>query len=530
MANSLIEPGAARRVYVIGGGIAGLATSALLIRDGGVPGDRIHVLEQTDRMGGSLDGAGNAQDGYVIRGGRMFEEHFACTYDLFSTIPSITNPELSVTDEIYAFTKRVPTSSKSRLVVAGKKIEGPPLGLGIRDKWDLSRLLLQPERLLDDRTIEQHFSPKFFETNFWLMWATMFAFQPWHSVTEMRRYMRRFMHLMPGFNRLEGIYRTPYNQYDSLILPLTRWLRQQGVKFSTEVTVLDLQFSQVSLPTTVTGIVLEPSSGLSCIDVGEHDLVFVTLGSMTEDSALGTMASAPTVELEPDRGAWALWKKIAEHSSAFGRPAAFCGDVSRSSWESFTVTLADPTFFEFMEQFTGNPAGTGGLVTFKDSRWLMSVVLAYQPHFLNQPQDAWVFWGYALYPDRPGDRVQKPMTACSGREILEELFHHLPVGDSAQKIIDSAYCIPCTIPYITSQFMPRSRSDRPAVIPRGTRNLAFLGQFCEVPEDTVFTVEYSVRTAQLAVYGLLGSAREPTPMYRGYLDPSVILRAAIAMS
>ena len=114
MTNSRIEPNTARRVYIIGGGIAGLATSALLIRDGGVPGERIHVLEQTDRMGGSLDGAGNSQDGYVIRGGRMFEEHFACTYDLFSTIPSITNPALSVTDEIKAFTKRVPTSSKSR--------------------------------------------------------------------------------------------------------------------------------------------------------------------------------------------------------------------------------------------------------------------------------------------------------------------------------------------------------------------------------------------------------------------------------
>ena len=530
MQHSSADLDASRHAYIVGGGIAGLAAAALLIRDGGMPGERIHVLEQTDRLGGSLDGAGNAIDGYVIRGGRMFERHFACTFDLFANIPSLTDPDTSVTDEIHAFTRRIITSSKARLVAAGKKIEAPPLGLNLRNKWRLSTLLSRSEASLAGVTIEEFFSPGFFETNFWLMWCTMFGFQPWHSVAEMRRYMRRFMHLMPGFNRLEGIHRTTYNQFDSLILPLTRWLEQQGVNLATEVAVLDLDFSDDSATTAVTGIVLDDGADPSRIQVGERDLVFVTLGSMTEDSALGSMTRPPTVELKPDRGAWALWRNIAKRGESFGRPEIFCGDVPKSSWESFTVTLTDPTFFEFMERFTGNPAGTGGLVTIKDSTWLMSVVLAYQPHFLNQPADTWVFWGYALHPDRPGDRVGKPMSACSGWEILEELFHHLPVGDTEQRILGSANCVPCMMPYITSQFMARSRGDRPPVLPAGTSNLAFLGQFCEVPEDTVFTVEYSVRTAQTAVYGLLGGTREPTAMYRGYLNPAVALRAALAMS
>jgi oleate hydratase len=531
MQHSPTDSDASRHAYIVGGGIAGLAAAALLVRDGGIPGEHIHVLEQSDRLGGSLDGAGNATDGYVIRGGRMFERHFACTFDLFDSIPSLTDPDTSVTDEILEFTQRIVTSSKSRLVAAGKKIEAPSLDLGIRDKWRLGRLFLRSEASLDGMTIEQYFAPDFFETNFWFMWSSMFAFQPWHSVAEMRRYMRRFMHLMPGFNRLEGIHRTTYNQFDSLILPLTRWLEEQGVQLATEVSVLDLEFSDDDpSATAVTEIVLDPNAEPNRISVDERDLVFVTLGSMTEDSALGSMTRPATVDLGPDRGAWGLWRNIARRADSFGRPEAFCGDVPKSSWESFTVTLTDPTFFECMERFTGNPAGTGGLVTFKDSTWRMSVVLAYQPHFLNQPSDIWVFWGYALHPNRPGDRVGKPMSACSGQEILEELFHHLPVGAAEQRILSSANCIPCAMPYITSQFMPRSRGDRPPVLPAGTSNLAFLGQFCEVPEDTVFTVEYSVRTAQTAVYGLLGSVRRPTSMYRGYLNPLVILRAARAMS
>jgi oleate hydratase len=521
----------AREAYIVGGGIAGLAAAAFLIRDGGMAGRRIHLLEASDRIGGSLDGAGDPQSGYVIRGGRMFETHFACTYDLLSTVPSLTDPRLSVSEELHAFTRRIVTSSKSRLVVDGRKIEAPPLNLSLRDKWDLARLTLLPERTLGRRSIEQYFAAGFFSTNFWLMWCTMFAFQPWHSLAEFRRYMRRFMHLMPGFNRLEGIHRTPYNQYDSIIRPLVSQLEQAGVDLQTHAAVLDIDFAAVGDgKKTVSGILLEQHGHQRRIDIRGDDLVLITLGSMTEGSDLGTMDSAPTWRANPEHGAWALWRKISRQSDAFGNPDVFCSDVDKSRWESFTVTLRDPFFFDFMEKFTGNAAGTGGLVTFTESSWLLSVVLAYQPHFANQPEDVNVFWGYGLRPERRGNHIDKPMTECSGREILTELFHHLPVGDSAARIIDAANCIPCAMPYITSQFMPRTHGDRPAVVPDGASNFAFLGQYCEAPEDTVFTVEYSVRTAQMAVCELLGLTRKVTPIYRGYLHPSVVLRALRAMA
>lgn len=519
--------GERRQAYVVGGGIAGLAAAVLLVRDGRFRGRDVHVLEQSRRFGGSLDGTGDPDSGYVIRGGRMFERHFTCTYDLFSTIPSLSNDAMSVSEEIHEFTRRCSSRSKSRLVFDREKMEAPEFGLSLGDKLRMVALSLTPESRLGARTIDDYFGPGFLESNFWLMWSTMFAFQPWHGLIEFRRYMRRFMHLLPGFNRLEGISRTPLNQYDSLIRPLLRWLNEAGVELREEAAVTDLRFSDGPTPSVVTAIEL---TGSEVIEAGEDDLVFVTLGSMTEDSTLGTMVEPPPAPTGSDIGSWPLWRKIAARSVDFGRPGVFCDEIEKTRWESFTVTLRDPTFFRFMERFTGNRAGTGGLVTLADSNWRLSVVLAHQPHFRNQPEGVQVFWGYGLTPNRPGNRVGKPMPACSGREILQELVFHLPLGEAAARVLAGAHCIPCVMPYITSQFMPRSPGDRPAVIPRGARNFAFLGQFCEVPDDTVFTVEYSVRTARMAVDGLLRLPREIQPVYPGHRNPTVVLRALRALA
>jgi oleate hydratase len=518
-----------RQAWIVGAGIAGLAAAALLIREGGWAGRQIHLLEQAPLPGGSLDGAGDAERGYRIRGGRMLEAHYDCTFDLFRGIPTLTDPTRSVAAEIRDFTQRVVPSSNCRLVVNRQRIEAPPLELGPRDRLELLRLLVKGEAGLDRSTVEENFSAGFFETNFWYLWSTMFAFQRWHSAAEFRRYLRRFIHLMPGFNRLEGIWRTPLNQYDSLIRPLVAWLRGQGVELRTGARVDEVGFGPGDPPAHVTGLHVHDSAGAHWLGVGEHDRVILTLGSMTGDAAFGSLSEPAPLVCAPDGGAWALWRNIATRSAAFGRPERFCGDVQRSVWYSFTVTLRDPAYFTFMARFTGNSAGTGGLVTFRNSHWLLSVVLPHQPHFAEQPDDVTVFWGYALYSDRPGDRVAKPIAECSGAEILEELAWHLPLDHAARRALMSGNCLPCAMPWITSQFMPRTTGDRPEVLPAGARNYALIGQFCEVPEDTVFTVEYSVRSAQQAVGRLLGRDRPITPVYPGYRDPGVILRALRAL-
>lgn len=511
--------------HLIGGGIASLSAAVYLIRDAGMPGEHVHIYEYLGLPGGSLDGSGSAADGFMIRGGRMFEEHFGCTFDLLDGIPTLGGAGQSVAAEIKQFTADVRPSSRCRLVVDGQRCEAPAFQLKLGDKLKLLLLSQQPESALQGKTIEQYFGAHFFSTNFWAMWCTMFAFQPWHSVVEMRRYMRRFMHLLPGFNRLEGIYRTRLNQYDSIVRPVVHWLEEQGVNIHLNCTVNDLSFD-TSLG-TVTGIHFEPGTACSDITTSSDDLVFITLGSMTEDSSLGSMSTPPQERSQtaPHCGAWPLWRRIAARSKHFGRPDVFAGNVEQTRWLSFTVTLDNARFFEFMENFTGNSPGTGGLVTFKHSGWLTSVVLAHQPHFSGQPEGTYVFWGYGLRPERNGDHINKPMLQCSGTEILAELAYQLELGAAAREMFASANCIPCLMPHITTQFMPRSKGDRPSVIPAESRNFAFIGQYVELPDDTVFTVEYSVRSAQTAVYNLCATQKRPTPLFRGYLRPSIVGRA-----
>ncbi|MDP1771023.1 MAG: oleate hydratase [Methylobacter sp.] len=529
----LVETGPAphsnKKAYFVGSGIASLAGAAFLIRDGLVSGDNIHIFEELKITGGSLDGTGSADKGYVIRGGRMMEEHYVCTYDLFATIPSLTDSAKSVKDEIVEFSHKYVSSSRCRLVRDGKKIDVSSFELSEKDRLDLIALLIHSEDSIGDKSIEDWFSPSFFEHNFWLMWATMFAFQPWHSAVELKRYLLRFIQLFPDFSKMGGVWRTPYNQYDSMILPLTVWLKEQGVHFLLDTEVTGLDFDLGGGWRSVQGIRYTCDGEHNTIAVGMDDRVFVTLGCMTECSSLGSMTSPAILNSKKAGGSWDLWESIANGRPGFGHPAVFAEHIEQTKWQSFTVTLNDPEFFQFIEDFTGNEAGTGGLFTLVDSNWFMSIVLAHQPHFINQPDNIFVFWGYGLFPDRVGNFVNKPMSECTGEEILIELFHHLKLGDKAQPIIDAAICIPCLMPFITSQFMPRIKGDRPDVVPAGAKNFAFIGQFCEIPDDVVFTVEYSVRSAQMAVYKLFDIKRDIPPVFKGQHDVGVLFNALKTM-
>ncbi len=512
------------RHYMVGGGIAALAAAVLLVRDGRVAGDRITILEQRGSAGGSLDGAGNAETGYLTRGGRMFEPQFVCTLDLLSTIPAPDDPAISIRDDILAFNRAVPGWSDCRLVRGGHKAEDRlRLGLGPEEIVALNRLLLTSEARLEGQAITDWFAPPFFETNFWIMWSTMFSFQPWHSLAEMRRYMRRFLHVFPGLTRISGILRTRYNQYDSLVAPISAWLSARGVLLRTGTCVEDVVIEAGSSGRRVTQLRLATGEAIA---ITPEDRVYLTLGSMTDATATGHSDAPPPAEDMPSP-AFDLWRRLAARHEGLGRPAVFAGQPGRTAWTSFTLTLASPAFVTFMEDFSSNRTGTGGLVTFVDSGWLMSIVMFHQPHFRGQPANRPVFWGYGLRGERSGNAVRKPMAEASGMEILNEVAHHLRLSAAQRaEFFDGARVIPCRMPFITSQFMPRRTGDRAAVVPSGAENFAVIGQFCEIPRDCVFTVEYSVRSAWTAVHEIADQIPAPPPVVRSDRDPRALLRAA----
>lgn len=520
---------AAKKAYLVGGGIGSLSAAAFLIRDGHMPGKNIHILEESAVYGGSMDGAGNAKDGYSARGGREIEEHFECFMELFGFIPSLTNPDRTVLDEFRELNLAEPIESHCRLVEnAGQQADFSTLGLSTAHALQLGKLAMLTEEKLGRTTIEQFFDLSFLETNFWYFWRSMFAFENWHSVVEVKRYMERFMHLISGMNRLKGILHTEYNQYDSLILPLVKWLEAQGVRFNKGHQVVDLELDVSGGEKIVTAIHLKVNGAAKTIPVSRGDLVMVTNGSMTENSTKGDLNRPAVLNRSVDeRGCWSLWEKLAVKSPDFGRPEVFCGDIDKTKWLSFTITLTDDEIvFPHLLELTGDLPGMGGVVTIKDSNWLMSWTAPKQPHFLNQPDNVKVLWAYGLFPDAVGNYVGKKMADCTGRELLEELCYHMGLKDRIPEILaHTTNVIPCMMPYITSQFMPRVAGDRPQVVPQGSVNLAFLGQFAEVPDDCVFTVEYSVRTAMMAVYRLLKLEKEVIPVHPSRYDVRVLLTA-----
>ena len=496
-----------KQVYFVGGGLASLAGAAYLIRDCNMPGKNIHILEGMHILGGSNDGAGDVRNGFIARGGRMLnEETYENFWELFSNIPSLEFPDKSVTEEVLNFDHLHPTNAQARLVdKEGNIIDVTSMGFSTKDRLLLGKLMITPENVLDDLTIEDWFndSPHFFTTNFWYMWQTTFAFQKWSSLFEFKRYMERMIFEFSRIETLEGVTRTPYNQYESLIVPIKDYLAKNGVDFSINARVYDLDFKE-GKGITVTAMYVETENGKSKIQLNPGDVCIVTNGSMTDNATLGDF-NTPALYKPDNPMSGELWKNIAKKKKGLGNPSPFFDYPEETNWESFTVTMRGNKLLKMIEQFSGNVPGSGALMTFKDSNWLMSIVVAAQPHFKNQPLDTTIFWGYGLFTDVEGDYVKKKMRDCTGKEILTELLHHLHFENKIDEIMETVVnVIPCMMPYIDAQFQPRKMSDRPRVVPKGSTNFAMISQFVEIPEDMVFTEEYSVRAARIAVYKLFG--------------------------
>lgn len=514
--------------YFVGGGLASMAGAAYLIRDCGMPGNHIHIYEGMNILGGSNDGAGDRQ-GFVCRGGRMLnEETYENFWELFSSIPSLEFEGKSVTEEILNFDHLHPTHAQARLIDKdGNILDVTSMGFDNKDRLLLAKLMKTPEENLDDMTIEDWFkeSPHFFETNFWYMWQTTFAFQKWSSLFEFKRYMNRMIFEFSRIETLEGVTRTPYNQYESLILPLKSYLENKGVNFHTDYTVTDIDFGDGE-NIIAEKLYINTPEGKTIIDVLEDDICIMTNGCMTDCATLGNIDTAPEFNSKkPISGE--LWRKVSEKRSELGNPEPFFGNPKETNWESFTVTMRGNKLLKMIENFSGNIPGSGALMTFKDSSWLMSIVVAAQPHFKAQESDTTIFWGYGLYTGNKGDYIDKPMMECTGREILTELIHHFHWEDKIDEIMEDVVdVIPCMMPYIDSQFQPRKMSDRPKVVMDNSVNFAMISQFVEIPEDMVFTEEYSVRAARIAVYELMGiTDKKVIPVTPYNKNPKVLAKA-----
>ena len=516
-------------LWIVGGGIAGMAAAAFAIRDAGVPGENVHILEELGHVGGAMDAVDSpAMPGAMVtRGARMFcEEVYQTTWDLFSQIPSLENPDVTVREEILDWNDKHETHGKTRLADARHRVlNAADYGLTTRDRFEITRMLALSEKALGARRIEDLFSAHFLQTNFWHMWRTTFAFQKWNSAAELRRYFLRFIQEFENLDTLSGVRRTKYNQNDSMIVPLQRWLVAQGVdvRFGTRVT--DVDFTHSPQRRRATRLHVEDSTGSSTIDLGQNDLAFLTIGSIVADTTYGGNDTVPPLVRDRVDGSWSLWEELARKAPDFGRPNTFCGNVDESKWESFTLTMHGDALIKRWVEYTGNELGTGAMTTLIESGWYLSAVVVGQPHFANQPDGTYTMWGWGLEIDNEGDYIKKKMSQATGTEILTELIHQLGFEDILDEVLATTDVTTSMMPYASALFARRVPGDRPKVIPDGAQNFAFLGQFTELPGDVVFTVEYSIHGAMHAVYELLGVDREIPPIFRGLRDPKVLVKA-----
>ena len=528
-----------KSAYIIGSGLGALAAACFLVRDGQMKGENVHILEKEPIPGGACDGYYYNDIGYVMRGGREMDNHFECMWDLFRSIPSIETEGVSVLDEYYWLNKADPNYSLMRATVNRGEDAHTDKKFNISDKgaMEIMKLFFTPDEQLYNKRINEVFDEEVFDSNFWLYWRTMFAFENWHSALEMKLYIQRYIHHIGGLPDFTALRFTKYNQYESMILPMIKYLESFGVQFHYGVKVENVLFDIKSNKKQAKTIVTIVNGKEENINLTENDLVFITNGGCVENSTLGSQNKKAefNYEIKPD-GGWDMWRKIAKQDKSFGNPDKFCSNPEESNWMSATVTTLDDKIPPYIEKickrnpFSGKVV-TGGIVTVKDSNWLLSWTFNRQPQFRSQPKNQLCGWIYGLFSDKPGNYIKKPMRECTGKEICMEWLYHLGVPtDQIEKLAtNSANTVPCMMPYITAFFMPRQLGDRPLVVPKGSVNFAFLGQFAETKRDTIFTTEYSIRTAMEAVYTLLDIDRGVPEVWGSVYDIRDLLNATVKL-
>lgn len=530
-----------KSAYIIGTGLAGLTAAFYLVRDGQMPGNHIHLLEKLELAGGSCDGYKDVHKGFYMRGGREMDNHFEIMWDVFRDVPSIETPNVSVLDEYYWLNKHDPNYSLCRATVnKGEDAHTDKLFKLDKDSaMALSQLFITPEADLEDKKISDVLPKSFWETNFWLYWQTMFAFQKWSSALEMKRYLCRYVHHIDGLPDFSALRFTKYNQYESMILPLIEYLKKHDVDVQFGMDVKNVVIEEVDGKKTAKELIYIKDNEEHSIPLTADDLVFITNGCCTDTSSYGDQTHAPDLSgiVNGQGESWDLWKNIAKQAKhdEYGHPDVFCSDTEATNWMSATVETSNEDIIQHIMNICkrdprAGKVTTGGIVTVKDSvnNWFLSWTINRQPQFRSQNKDTVLVWLYALHTDTEGNYIKKAMRDCTGEEICQEWLYHIGMDENKIKDYSENACntTTCFMPYINAFFQPRKNVDRPKVVPEGAVNFAFIGQFAETPRDTIFTTEYSMRTGMESVYTLLNVDRGVPEVWGSQYDIRELLRAA----
>ena len=517
------------RFLLVGGGIAALAAAVFLIRDAGITGRRIRIFEAADRPGGAL-ASGRVPDhpelylGTAARG--IDENTYSCLWDLLGSVPTVADRGLSLSEDIGAAEQEQRIDAKARLIDAEHRIVAPDLRLDAADRAALSALLTRPESELAASRVDQVLPAHLLAADFWILWATTFRLRSGSSALDLKHSLLSHLPDLRELATLSWLHRTRRSEYESIIRPVHQWLRTQGVSFTFGATVTDIAIAdEDGAGRRATGLSFTTRGRSHSLQLGPHDHILATLGSMTSNAAHGDDDSPPEPDLSGRDDTWRLWESLARRQPDLGRPDAFTSHPADTAWLSVTLTSTTPDLNWCIGHLTGSADGSGGLVTFRDSPWLLTLAVPRQPHFTGQAPQVHTAFAYGTRLDVQGAYVPCTMLQATGRQLVDELIGQLGIERRAVTVRMNTRARAVLLPYAASPLAPREPGDRPEPVPAGARNFALLGQYVEIPGEVAFSMDYSVRSAMLAVYGLLGLDREPPGAWLGEGDAAAALAA-----
>lgn len=545
------------QVYIVGGGIAGLAAAVFAVRDGNIPAKNVHILEQMNFMGGAMDGVVDPVNGYKSRGARLInKDRYTCYWNLLASIPvaedmeailkeghKIENPskyvpKKSIKDEIFEVNqsgKMKLNASYSRIFgLNQKRLDSSTFGLSLKDRKDLIKLIIwESEKDTSGKRIADYFQPSFFKTNFWYMFAAVFGFDSWHDLTEFKRYLHRFLDVIDDLADLgrEG-WNTPYENQSYIIKPIVKWLSYQGVDFQYGCKVYDVDFKPSTTEKTIDKLHYKQNGQDKTITLNNGDYVLIQIGSKVADSSEGTMDT--TAELITDKrdGSWTLWEKMAKKQpDIMGHPEAFASNINESKWVVWALTSKSKFLHDYIMNFSkAKVMGQQHIISFAESNWGYGLHIPFQPFYKGQPDDTTVYLGYTLIGNTKGNYIKKEPQECTGKELLAEMLYHFGIVDHLDEIAKESKLNFYNLPYVVSHWQPRKIGDRPNVVPKGSTNFALLGEYVEVPESSTYMVDYSTQSAMMGIYTLLNVDKKIPPVHATYYNPYELLKALYYIS
>lgn len=476
--------------YITGGGLSALAAALYLARDCNLTPSNIHLLTNVryDR--------GSEETGYVCHRGRLISENKSLNlFDLLNDVKSLDIPDLTVCDEILNIFSANPRMRNISFIDEDKNVTDiSSIRLEKEFRNIIISLLQSKKDSLRSLSVREVFPNEFFSTAFWKLFRAAYGFSEESSAFE-------FVNCIACMdNTLSGTMPSDFDRHEEIIEPLTEHLRELGVDIRENALVTDIDFAGGRAD----AVHFTDNSVRKTVYLNDRDICIFPTDEMTECEARGSFNEpAPKDFSSP----YQLWKKLSEKNDAFKDPSSFFDEFGAHTSEEFTITLSNRLLPELIDKVTCGALGNDGVIVLDNSAWKMTVCAVPSAHFKSQSGDVSVIWGYAARFDRDGAQSGKPMTECSGAEILYELVSCFNLEEAWEDIRETVInVIPCHRKYDKALLSPAS--SKLEIIPTRISNIAVSGNFAQYDSGTVFAEEYAVSTARTAAYRLMKTKKK----------------------